>query len=394
VTVTIYTGHTLDVLGQMPEESVHCCVTSPPYWGLRDYGLPPIVWPDGWRGSLGLEPTPELYVEHLVQVFREVRRVLMQDGTVWLNIGDSYNAHPNQRKTNGKAGPKQSTNNGSVGTPSRYVDNLKPKDLVMIPFRLALALQADGWWVRQVVIWHKTNPMPESVTDRPTTAHEYVLLLSKSARYFYDAEAVREESQEWNGRAGTFARDGLVADHIIPNQSAAEHRNDRTDRVPPGRNKRSVWSISTTPFSQAHFATFPPKLVEPCIQAGTSEKGCCPECGAPWERVVDVTSYPAKGRELRPNNVPGQGYAQQSGNYWTPPDIKEIGWQPTCTCETSDPVPCTVLDPFFGAGTTGMVADRLGRDCIGIELNADYVQMARDRIMEDGGPMFTEVVII
>lgn len=287
-------------------KSVHTVVTSPPYFGLRDYGH---------DGQIGLEPTPDEFVAALVEVFREVRRVLRDDGTVWLNLGDSYNAHPGQRKTTDAAGPKQRTNQGSPGAPSRFVPDLKPKDLIGIPWRVAFALQADGWYLRQDIIWHKPNPMPESVRDRCTKAHEYIFMLSKSPRYYFDYEAIKEPAvslkAQWTDNPANDKQRGHSRRHAGFNGRYAERI--RESGPPETRNKRSVWTVTTKPFKGAHFATFPPDLIEPCVLAG------CPEGG-------------------------------------------------------------TVLDPFGGAGTTGPVAKRTGRNSVLCELNEEYAQMARARI--------------
>ena len=224
----------------LPAKSIQCCVTSPPYYGLRDYGN---------AAQIGIESSPAAYVEKLVAVFREVWRVLADDGVLWLNLGDTY------------AG----SNRGVMG------DGLKPKDLIGIPWRVAFALQDDGWTFRSDIIWAKPNAMPESVTDRPTKAHEYLFLLTKQAKYYYDADAIKEPSTGQTGAAASFKR--TTKDHLIPNQSAVQHRNERPETIDTGtRNKRSVWTIATKPYKGAHFATMPPALVEPCILAG-SRKG-------------------------------------------------------------------------------------------------------------------------
>ena len=682
--ITEYLGHILDVLPQMPAESVHCVVTSPPYWGLRDYGLPPQLWdgvcpcdghewgeeienpmsksgPHGpnstigaaaaqhaarqttqgqfcqkcnaWRGSLGLEPTPELYIQHLVQVFREVRRVLRKDGTVFLNLGDSYYGSGKGLYGDGTShsteGVKQRTNVGSInvqhakpyGTsdkePEDYRDHgclcenlcgecrevyqihrfhndnviaskliaslyepnhrnkelktshlptldfsflenhifcaiqnygrfvplsdemlhafqesmpdefywqllvgcwqrgnheeclfcarsltadvqesadkkactcdtspktsfsddhthinhnadpylnltipyqnvkLKPKDLCGIPWRVALALQADGWWLRRDIIWFKDNPMPESVNGwrwerhrvkvkagwdknrphpskgnsgksrmgniggvfkaqakyqdcpgcpkcnpndglvlvkgswRPTSAHEYVFLLTKSDTYFCDADAVREKYtgpiNRWGGqtqnsdtRKQRYYRDEM---QNLGSTSALRPGADLRPN-PAGRNLRSVWTIATQPFPDAHFATFPKKLVGPCIKAGTSEKGCCSECGAPWVRVISEATGGAKGKAWLDHNhdvergaaktVSSKGY--QAG--------KTIGWKPSCDC-FGLPIPCTVCDPFCGSGRALIVAKKLGRRGIGIDLKAEYLDMPKKELAQE-----------
>ena len=308
MTVSIINGDCRDVLRTLPDESVHCIVTSPPYFGLRDYGV---------DGQLGLELTPADFVAAMVEVFREVRRVLRDDGTLWLNLGDSY-----ANDTYGQGGPskKQSSNRGTVHgrtESERYrgiPEGLKKKDLIGIPWRVALALQEDGWYLRQDIIWHKPNPMPESVTDRCTKAHEYLFLLSKGPRYYYDTDAVAEKATGEAPGNKKATKGGRAYD-----EGATEHRtaaNLHNIGARETRNKRSVWEVATQPFKEAHFATFPPELIEPCIKAG------CPVGG-------------------------------------------------------------TVLDPFGGAGTTGLVADRLQRNAILIELNPEYAAMADRRIYND-----------
>lgn len=262
-------GDVRERLKELPDRSVHCCVTSPPYWGLRDYGE---------AGQIGLEQSPEEYVAELVAVFREVWRVLRDDGTLWLNLGDSYAGNNSRASNNGRAG----FGNPRDGVFERIGDGLKTKDLVGIPWRVAFALQADGWYLRQDIIWHKPNPLPESVKDRCTKAHEYIFLMSKSSRYYFDYEAIREPTIDLQDK----------------------------------RNRRDVWTVPIKPFTGAHFATFPTDLITPCILAG------CPDGGV-------------------------------------------------------------VLDPFFGAGTTGLVAQSLKRGWVGCELNPVYAEMALRRIKDN-----------
>lgn len=337
--ITILQGDCRQRLAELESGSIHTCVTSPPYFGLRDYGV---------DGQMGLEPTPDEFVAGMVAVFREVRRVLRDDGTLWLNIGDSYNAHPGQRKVGDSVGPKRETNVGAGGIGSRSVASCKPKDLIGIPWMLAFALRADGWYLRQDIIWSKPNPMPESVRDRCTKAHEYLFLLSKGPRYYFDAEAIAEpvtastiarlgqnlEAQTGSDRVPGKTNGAMKAKPPRFGGSKYGDDNSRYSATKSGneytstagtRNKRSVWEVATQPFSEAHFATYPPALIEPCILAG------CPKGG-------------------------------------------------------------TVLDPFFGAGTTGLVADRLQRNCIGIELNPEYAEIARKRLSKDGG-MFTSLAL-
>ena len=273
--IKIYQGDCRKLMANLPEKSVESCVTSPPYFGLRDYGN---------DNQIGDEKTPDEYISALVTVFREVRRVLRDDGTVWLNLGDSY----------------------------------INKNLVGIPWRVAFALQADGWYLRQDIIWSKPNPMPESVEDRCTKAHEYIFLLSKSPKYYFDNEHIKEETDKIGGKPRQF---GATKQQGTMRQDIGETFIDNGLR-----NKRSVWTVSPKPFSEAHFAVYPPELIEPCILAG------CPEGG-------------------------------------------------------------TVLDPFGGSGTTGVVADRLGRDAVMFELNSDYIDIASKRIKNDGG-MFVDLKVI
>jgi len=347
--VTIYQGDCREVLRSLPADSVQC-------------------------------------VQHIVEVFREVRWVLRKDGTVWLNLGDSY---ANDTKWGGSTGGKHAKGlHGQTGVGRQKVSTgVKPKDLVGVPWRVAFALQADGWWLRSDIIWSKPNPMPESVTDRPTRSHEYVFLLTKSARYFYDAEAIREPQSE-----GTFERYGREANRgTIPtfNKSGGSDRKNESFAAATsqailagGRNKRSVWTIPTQAFPDVHFATFPEALVKPCIQAGTSERGCCAECGAPWERVLQPdaeramqlgTGYHDHRDDLTQGMSQEKKMPQPKGGYIT------LGWRPTCKHE-GEPVPCTVLDPFAGSGTVGLVAKKAGRRAILIELKPEYCQMAVQRI--------------
>jgi len=338
----IYCGDVLDILKTWPDELVQCVVTSPPYWGLRDYGA---------DGQIGMEKTPDEYVRKIVEVFRHVRRCLKDDGVLWLNLGDTFTS--GGRKTNGtRIGYKQETNGGSMAMQyirPEMVKGLKPKDLVGIPWRVAFALQADGWYLRSDIIWAKPNSMPESVTDRPTKAHEYIFLMSKAERYFYDHEAIKEGRVTFKNRPDGCDRhrkfgydskyrtmEGSKQNFKIPSQKKErgherEHTgfNDTWDHMTKeeqgenGRNKRSVWTIPTYPFTEAHFATFPEDIPTICIKAGSK-----------------------------------------------PGDI--------------------ILDPFMGSGTTGLVAKRFKRKYLGIELNPDYARMAEKRIAREQEPLLTE----
>lgn len=397
MTIQILVGDVRERLRTLADNSIHCCVTSPPYWGLRDYGTA------SWEGGdaecthslirlhadpknpaaptqngrarkgeelnrqvcrcgakridsqIGLEASPGEFIETMVAVFEEVRRVLRPDGTCWINMGDSYAG--NRGSSHGPTiGQKHRTASGDAQhqmTASRRRDNeqvprsdvrvpgLKPKDLVMMPHRLAIALQEAGWWVRQDIVWHKPNPMPESTRDRCTKAHEYVFLLTKSERYYYDQDAIRTEFAEKTTSLSFATMDGDrrkkykkpdgwdtgTGGHGTIHRAGREKGEQAPDDyVPPaGANKRSVWTIATSAYPEAHFATFPPELPETCIKAG------CPPGGM-------------------------------------------------------------VLDPFFGAGTTGLVADRLQRDCIGIELNPKYAELARRRIQQES-TLFAQIEV-
>jgi DNA modification methylase len=363
---TILTGDVLDKLRTLPDNSVQCVVTSPPYYGLRDYGVP---------GQIGLEPTPAAYVARMVGVFREVRRVLREDGVCWLNLGDSYNGSGGADGDYNAGGLKD----GQPRYPGRNIDTLKPKDLIGIPWRVAFALQEDGWWLRSDIIWAKPNPMPESVTDRPTKAHEYVFLLTKAARYFYDAEAIKEpHSREW------WKETINETPHVVKDRNDGGNRQGNGN--PNGRNARTVWTIATQPYPESHFAVFPEELPRRCILAGTSAHGCCPECGAPWERVVekgltahdgDTDSRYATGTTANRLALLRQASRERGGEYVN--GATTTGWRPTCAHDAA-PIPCTVLDPFAGSGTTLAVSLALGRNAIGIELNPEYVKLAERRL--------------
>jgi DNA modification methylase len=366
MTYQLLQGDNRQVLRTLPDKSVHCIVTSPPYFGLRDYGV---------DQQIGLEETPVQYVAELVTVFRECWRVLRDDGTLWLNLGDSYAANRSYQVTDNKH--VDVGNHRGMSVPM----GLKPKDLIGIPWRVAFALQDDGWYLRSDIIWHKPNPMPESVTDRPTKAHEYIFLLTKSQRYYYDAEAVKEPATVgYNGSTFTDGKTAAARSHLSAIGQGARKSQDGSS----GRNRRSVWTVATQPYAGAHFATFPPALIEPCILAGTSEHGVCANCGAPWERVVEREVVRQGNTSNALNSVvQPKGIRHGMGQSTIRSEItsQTTGWQLTCTCN-ADVVPATVLDPFNGSGTTGAVACAHGRDYIGIDLNADYIALAHDRIRE------------
>ena len=435
---TIITGHVLDALATLPDNSIHCCVTSPPYFGLRAYGTEPQVWggapacphtnwgDDGgrldpgyhgglvdgkarrkgqigeralrhslvagglfcqacgaWRGELGAEPTPEMYIGHLVAVFGEVRRVLRKDGTLWVIIADTY-AQGGMSNPSSCSTLKGGKNRGAAGyqITRRATGNLKPKDLVGIPWLLAFALRAHGWYLRQDNIWAKANCMPESVTDRTTCAHEHVFHLAKSEKYHYDADAVREAGSP-DSHGGPRVNPGQKADAggATTNGRGASTLGrwclgDETG----GRNKRNVWRVPAEPYAGPHYAAYPPALIEPCILAGTSPMAC-PRCGAGWRRTLATTAT-----VVRPGPKSGH-YGRRTtdgiagGTLIRAGTRRTTGWAPRCKCEGNDgSAKCVVLDPFMGVGTTGLVAVRHGRAYIGVELNPAYADEARKRI--------------
>jgi len=378
----IYQGDCLEVMKTFPDELVQCVVTSPPYWGLRDYGV---------NGQLGLEKTPGLYVEKLVEIFREVRRVLRKDGTVWLNLGDSYTSDGLKRMSvklgSGIQANQRAKNNDyekvTASRGARYYRNinLKQKDIIGIPWHVAFALQADGWWLRSPIIWSKPNPMPESVTDRPTNSHEYIFLLTKNRFYYYDQDAIREDYKmnRWGGKYKTNEDSVKIkpGDYRAGGQGQLNRMNyDCYSHE--GRNIRSVWEIPTEPFPGAHFATYPRKLVSQCLKAGTSEYGACAECEGPWERVVEVENI-TRTRKTGKGQDTEIGRKGRAGE----PNRKTTGWQPTCNCDTKEIKPCVVLDPFIGSGTTAEVAQRMIRRWIGIELSDEYIKIAEKRLVQN-----------
>jgi DNA modification methylase len=434
MTVNIINGDCRAVLPTLDAESFDCIVTSPPYWGLRDYGT--ATWEGGdadcdhshflggggaasakqmtssgtqkyqYRdicgkcgarrvdSQIGLEPTLDAYVEEMASLGDALWRVLKPSGTFWLNLGDSYSM--STKGSSGK-GDKQVSNAGTILADRRWAiqPGLKPKDLCGVPWRVAFALQARGWWLRSAIVWHKPNPMPESVTDRPTSAYEMVFLLTKADRYFYDADAIAD--------AATFAGKtiSLGEKSFSKGQSsgagvaASGNALNDTYEVKATRNARNVWTISTQPFKGSHFATMPPDLAERCIKAGTSEKGCCPHCGKAWFRNVeqdpcDKAGRIASGEKWGPQNIIGAKANNAGGFDRFSGQKRFIGWRPTCDCPAHEPIPARVLDPFGGAGTTGLVADRLGRNATLIELNPAYRDMGAVRITDDA-PLFANV---
>jgi DNA modification methylase len=398
---------------RLPIESgtVQCAVTSPPYFGLRDYGTAkwdggdpacnhlsdatggnpaqgPNIGNNNNNGppfkdicgkcaakriddQIGIEKTPQEYIDNIRAVFRELWRVLRDDGVVFLNLGDSYAGgggySPNSPSN--LLNSKQSKNRGSKKGTS-VPNGLKPKDQILIPHRVVIALQADGWYVRDTIIWDKRNPMTSSVRDRTTTAHEYIFLLTKSARYFYDAFAISEPAATKPHRCHGKKLDATRRDH------------NRLDEIwgTERRNKRSVWTIPLKSYKGAHFATFPIQLPTLCIQAGSSQKGCCPHCRAPWERIIEkkrVRTRPGTDTKIARTTVIESGN-RDAGRHVSL--SQEAGWQPTCKCSPHEPIPCLILDPFGGAQTTGVAAILLGRSYMGVDLNPKYLALGKKRL--------------
>lgn len=404
-------------LAQLKDESFQMCITSPPYLWLRDYGI---------DGQIGLEKSPDEFIQKLVEVFREVRRVLRKDGTCWINMGDKYS-------TGGKGGggafmkarregswKMQSTLNGWQSAPPGY----KAKELMGIPWLLAFALQKDGWYLRTEIIWEKKNSMPESIDDRPSRCHEYIFLLSKRPKYFYDKEAVKQPtSATSHARAGRYIKAGdgvnpkakayfkepgkssrihtvrdVAHSHKTPRPRSNESYSAAIVGLSTKRNLRSVWSINASGYKGAHFATFPPKLALLPILAGTSAHGCCAACGAPYKRILangkaDLAHQVLCGGD-RNGNYNGQATKEfELAGAQNASDVKRrilagmvekitVGWEKTChkKCECTEVVPCTVLDCFSGSGTTLAVAFENGRSSVGIELNPEYAELSRERL--------------
>lgn len=447
-------GDVRDALESLPDDSIHCVVTSPPYWGLRVYaGLPSSVWggspecqhkwqaivrkgqsggsdpenspkqalkgsenyqrtPDldqavclecaAWRGTLGNEPTLEMYVRNITEIFDLIRRKLHPSGTVWLNLGDCYAGGGRGGNPADSPFQKQATNQGSQVQRSPIPTGCKPKDLVGLPWLIAFALRGSSWWLRSDIIWAKPNPMPESITDRPTRSHEYIFLLAKTPRYFYDGEAIKEPYADstihqarsvYRGRA---RKNYSGANAQDPSES--KRRILESVRQGGGRNKRDVWWITKQGFSGAHFATYPVKLVEPCVKAGSSEGGVCSRCLAPRVRVVERDPIPdeikKRFEEARQRSASATGRTDGHTNYkpnWRRGG-RTVGWRWSCDCATTNiqegepsTIPATVLDPFSGSGTTGLVALSLGRSYIGVDADPTCAPMAQLRIQQAVG---------
>ena len=499
MTAKFITGNAINVLKTLPGDFIHCCVTSPPYFGLRSYDSGCEIWdanPDckhvwgevlprlgseyredkgsyrdapvrskvakvnestsgsfcslcgAWRGQLGSEPDPRLYIEHLISIMREVRRVLRKDGVFWLNIGDSWWA---QRPHNAYgSGDGWLSREHMTRAGGRKIAGLKPLDMVLIPQYLALRARQDGWFVRSIIIWSKVNPMPESVNGwrwerhrikignrgrareaysghigyqdhgdnggflqdaiwedcpgcpkcnpnggyilrkgswRPTDSFEYILMLTKSNSYFCDKEAVTELSIDPESYTGRRHRSYSRADYEASAQGRESICNDSGEvgKIYPRRNMRSVWTFPTQSYSGAHFAVYPSRLPELCIRASTSEAGCCLSCGSPYARIVEKVGQrasllpPSKKGAHNPQNLSPTS-TMLTGKYNI---YRASGWRPTCKCNAGPPVPCWILDPFSGAGTTALAAERLGRDSINIDTSEAYNELARQRLLED-----------
>ena len=431
----LYLGDVVEVLGQLPERSVHCAITSPPYWGLRDYKVP---------GQHGLEPDPRAYIDQQVRVFRAVRRVLRDDGLMFVNIGDSYaSTGRSDRKESPGVGAKQEMTapgrdviwkaGGGSNFEWQLPGGFKPLDLIGIPHMLSDALLADGWYRRSEVIWPKQSPMPESLGGtrwercrmraggvpvepaewlpcpgcpkclpndglvlrrgswRPTSSYEYILMFSKTANYWSDGEAVREPLKATSIDRGKYGHNSFAKTQFAGSPTDKRHQEGKkVDRVadlqnPAGRNLRNVWHLKTGGgFDGQHYATFPGSLVERCIRIATGERGVCPKCGAQWARVVETPSGGTTGKSWHPHTddaMTGNAKNQTGTGFQSYVPARTIGWRPTCTCSpVLVPVPATVLDPYCGSCTTNIVAQKMDRRHIGIDLSLDYIKMGVKRL--------------
>jgi DNA modification methylase len=421
--IDIKIGDCREVLKTLPDKHFQTCITSPPYYGLRDYGTASWVGgsencshigdtlgnnrnfiDEGGRGSnkaslstgdcikcgakrvdsqIGLEETPEQFVESLVNVFREIKRVLKDDGTLWLNLGDSYSS-----------GGRTTTTNQSVRGDKDYgvtrpppVEGIKPKDLFGIPWRVAFALQADGWYLRQDIIWNKPNPMPESVQDRCTKAHEYIFLLSKSPHYYFDNVAIKEETTTFDN--SNRDRDTTKLNNTPGRTKMAGLKTNQYET----RNKRSVWTVPTKPYKEAHFAVFPTDLIEPCVLAGSSAK-ICSGCGKAYKREMVTTDVPDRTvRDHMVGVIPKRDKPSRMNSKDMLPLTKEDnGFVKQCECDTDHTEQDRIIDPFGGSGTTALVADRHNRDATVIELNKEYIGIAKKRL-EGDAPLFAKVEV-
>ena len=419
-TVEIQNGDCLELLRAMPGNSVHMVVTSPPYYGLRSYGIPPTKWADGTECCLGWEPTVAEFIAHLVEIFDEVHRVLRPDGTCWVNMGDSYAGKPGGGQGGGGAMFTRSVTKArdeagkamfnAEGEQARARESqgkgwLKPKQMMGVPWRMAFALQDAGWYLRSEIIWSKPNPMPESTKDRPCKSHEHIFLLSKRAAYYYDAEAVKvpvSGTANSRGKGTGKKHSGVGFGHGTDTDKRSRGRiknhaqwSEAHTLMFSTRNLRTVWPITTQSCKDAHFATFPKKLAETCILAGTSAGGCCHACGKPFSRVIENGKPDLAHQRASGGNAAGEYHGEATKDYLLAGaqdasatkarilagmvEKKTVGWIPTCKCENPQPVPPIVLDIFGGSGTTGMVAIENGRSAILMELSGEYVEIAKRR---------------
>lgn len=379
-------GDSKEVLKRFPDNTFHTVVTSPPYWLLRDYFS---------DKQLGQESTPEKYVENLVSIMKEVKRTLRRDGAVWFNIGDSYNNNSGFCRAT-KGWGRKGRKDGSADKKAIKHSYIKKKELFGIPWMVATALQKDGWYLRCDIIWKKTNPMPDGAKDRPTRGHEYIFLLSKSPKYFYDYYRVLEDTDEHP--------DGVQGFGAKNQKGTYRMDQDRTFRHYGKRNKRAVWETSVSTFQGGHFATFPRELIEPCIKASTSEKGSCVECGSPWERIfekIEVERPEPINKHIINKKMDSSSdmffdHNRELKDAYVPKTIKSLelvskGWKKSCKCKTNKTTNCLVLDPFSGTGTTGEVALSQEQRYVGIELNEEYLEISRDRINGNNNLFFEEV---
>lgn len=367
-TVTIFNGDALNTLKTLPPNYFQCCVTSPPYYGLRDYQT-------GSTLEIGREPTLFEYIDNLVLVFREVWRVMRDDGICFINLGDSY-----ANSGGGIGSGIQLGNVGSGTVKNRRTPGFKHKDLLMVPARVAIALQDDGWYIRKDIIWNKLNPMPESATDRPTSSHEHVIMATKHYDYFYDAGAV-EEPATYGSDLGILRTKKFDPVSKSAQKASVEQRGniDSRNGNPEGmRNLRDVWTFATETSTDEHFAVMPQRMAELCIKAGSSEKGCCRVCRAPWELKKEIVG---NSRGANQTIIPDRldlNTMQMERNVYSYGD-----WAPTCKCPDFEPTPCAILDPFGGISTTGLVAAKLGRHATVIELGTQYIEIMKTRLKRE-----------
>jgi len=393
VSYEVLLGDCIESMKKLPAESVDMCVTSPPYYGLRNYGD---------DNQIGLEATLGEYISNMVAVFEQVRRVLKPEGTLWLNLGDSYNGSGGAGGDYNKGGMRE----GQPKYPGRKEPTLKRKDLMGVPWRVAFALQEAGWWLRQDIIWAKPNCMPEPVKDRCTRSHEYIFMFAKNEKYFYDNTAIKEPVGDAMLK---YVNNGPT--HVNAFKHNAETRFGKADanrmfnsekaleNVKAGRNKRDVWTVPPKPFKGAHFAVYPPDLIEPCILAGTSAKGCCSKCGKPYVRstkkkdlgITDAMKASGANAEGTYEGKDLKDYKATTMSEQTPRTVKQrtldamskatvtVGWEVDCDCN-AEITPAVVIDPFGGSGTTAGVAIKHGRSAILCELNPDYAGLIPARI--------------